>query len=287
MPSATVPLHNRIAIVFDFDETLAPDSYQALLESCGVDADSFKQQYVQPLVDDGWEEILAKCYCLIEESKRGGSCTITDEYLSRLGRDLPLYEGVPDLFERLREHACQHVPDIEVEFYVLSSGLEAIVRGTPIADQFKAIWGCQFHFDNNGQIAFVKRLVTHPEKTRYLMQISKGIAHGKVGQPNDVYRPVPVEDLHVPLNQIIYVGDGSSDMPAFGLMHDNQGIAIGVYKSHNADQWSNYDDIRATRRVENLAHADYSPDGELIKSLMLAIESICKRLALRKLGASE
>ena len=70
MTTSTKPFANRLAVVFDFDETLAPDTFALLLEDLGLDADTFKQERVQPLVDDGWDKYIARAYCLVEESKR-------------------------------------------------------------------------------------------------------------------------------------------------------------------------------------------------------------------------
>jgi hypothetical protein len=45
--------------------------------------------------------------------------------------------------------------------------------------------------------------------------------------------------------------------------------------------------MRQGLQVQNLAPADYSEDGELMKSLVLAVESICKEMQLRRLGEGE
>lgn len=288
MSTATRHVYNRIAVVFDFDDTLAPNSYSSLLQSCGIDPETFLTERVQPLVERGWDEILAKFYCLIDESHRRNDLTITDQHLADVGRAIEFFDGVPDMFARLRRCACQHIPDIEVEFYLLSSGIREIARATPIASEFKAIWGCEFHVAETGEISFIKRMISHPEKTRYLLQLVKGIsAEGDSGQPADVYRDVPDDEWRIPLNQVIYVGDGSSDMPVFALLNERHGIAIGVYKSETAAAWSGHERMNAQRRVENLAQVDYSENGELMRSLMLAVESICKRIALRQLSRGE
>jgi phosphoserine phosphatase len=288
MNQATKPSYNRIAVIFDFDDTLAPSSYHRLLESYGVDPDKFLQERVHPLIETGWDEILAKFYCLIEESQRRNDVTITDEYLASLGRNLKLFDGVPEMFDRLRNSARALIPEIEVEFYLLSSGILDIAQGIPIADQFKKMWGCQFHFNDNGEIAFIKRIITHPEKARYLLQLSKGLGEdNKPALPSDVYRNVPADELYIPLSQVIYVGDGSSDMPIFSLLNDRRGIAIGVFKSNRAANWDGMSDMHAGRRVQNLAPVDYREDSELMQSLILSIESICKQIALRQLSSGE
>lgn len=285
MTHATHHSYNRIAVVFDFDDTLALDSYNSLLESCDINPESFLKERVQPLIKNGWDEILAKFYCLIDESHRRDDLTITHQHLADVGRAITFFDGVPEMFDRLRRCACDHIPDIEVEFYLLSSGILEIARATPIASQFTMMWGCEFHVDDNGEITFIKRLISHPEKTRYLLQLAKGVSDG--GQPADVYRDVPDDQWHVPLDQMIYVGDGSSDMPVFALLQERHGIAIGVYKSRTAAGWDGHVDMHADRRVQNLAAVDYSMDSELMQSLTLAVESICKQIKLHELSKGE
>lgn len=285
---ATEPFIKRIALVFDFDETLAPDSFAALLKHCGYEKEQFEEERVQPLLDDGWDKKLARFYALIQESRRRDDLTITAETMAEVGRNLELYPEVTELFGRLTEHAQSIVPDIEVEFYLLTAGMLEIPRATPIADEFRTLWGGELHFDEeNGELAFVKHIVTYSDKIRYLLKLCKGMNIDDTKIRQDVYRDVPLEDWHIPLEQVIYVGDGASDMPVFAYLADNDGLAIGVFKSDGVGGWEGYDDIHDKRRVQNLAPANYNADSELMQSLELAVDSICKRIALREKGKGE
>jgi hypothetical protein len=285
--TATLAYINRLAVVFDLDDTLAPDTYASIVASCGQDPEQFQREHVVPLLRQGWNEILAKFYCLIQESEANGG-SITADHLAKVARKIELFPGVPRLFGRLERTAHKHIKDVEVEFYLVSSGLVDLGRALPIANHFTQMWGCEFYFGERGAIKFIKRIVTYPEKVRYLLAISKGIEpETRDGRPADVYRPVPEEKLHVPLDQMVYVGDGASDLPAFSLMHDRHGIAIGVYKQPSARDWPAYQEMRESSRVQNLAPVDFSAEGELMHSLELAVEQICKRISLRKLGKDE
>jgi hypothetical protein len=287
MVTATKHAYNRIALVFDFDDTLAPDSFRALLESIGLDEEQFRQERIQPLIDAGWESILARFYCLIEESSARHEGKITADHLAEVGRTLGFFDGVPEMFDRLRDCARAIVPEIEVEFYLLTAGFVEIPRATPIAGEFAQLWGCEFHFDEQGAIAFPKQLVTHPEKVRYLLQLAKGLDADGANSPADVYRSVPEGEWHVPLNQIIYIGDGASDMPVFTFLNERQGLAIGVFKGESVDEWRGVQEMHQGRRVENLAPVAYAEDSELMQSLILAVESLCKGIALRRLSIGE
>src|SRR3712207_6277257 len=95
---ATLTLHNRVALVFDLDDTLAPDTYGTVVESCGIDPETFAQEHVNPLVEDGWDEVLAKFYCLIEESDRRGGA-VTADHLADVARKVAFFDGVPEMFD--------------------------------------------------------------------------------------------------------------------------------------------------------------------------------------------
>lgn len=286
MAKATKHFSNRIAIVFDFDDTLVPDSFDSLLESCDIDANQFRQQRMQPLIKEGWDEILARFYALIDESIREGN-KIDKEYLSSFGKSLPPFKGVQQMFEKLREAARVINPKIEVEYYLISCGMVEVARNNPIASNFKAMWGCEFHYNKDGGIEFMKKLVTHTEKTRYLFQIAKGIDSLEKDGKMFIFRDIPREEMHIPLNQMIYVGDGSSDIPCFSVLNEEGGVAIGVYKNSTPEEWSKETSISRSQRVANLAAADYSENSELMQSLKLAVEGICKKISLHQLSAGE
>jgi len=283
-------VHNRVAVVFDWDNTLAPDTYDALVESFGLDAQRFRKERYEPLVADGWEEILARCFTIIKESQARDHF-VTREYLEAVGRGQKVFPGVPELFEHLRRRAGEIIDDIEVEFYVVSSGFIDLMRGASCADQFDGMWGTEFAFGEHGGVEFVRQVVTHPEKVRYILALAKGLDVGGSNEPEDAYRRVPEEDVHVPVSQIVYVGDGGSDIPAFTFVEGEGGLAIGVFPPGTSPEtwagWSAMDEQREEERVENLAEADYREGSELVRSLTLALESICKRVALGRLGAHD
>ena len=120
MPTATTAFHNRIAIVFDFDDTLAPDSYETLLEHLGVDPDSFQKEHVQPLSETGWDDTLARFYCIVKEAQRRDDLTLDRAFCKRVGEALEPFPGVPEMFDQVTAWAQAVVDDVEVEFYLLS-----------------------------------------------------------------------------------------------------------------------------------------------------------------------
>lgn len=292
MAEATHPLSQKIAIAFDFDDTLVPDSFDALLEYIGIDAARFRQEKYQPLREQGWDGIPARFYSLVRESRsRQPDEKITQELIAEFGQQLQPFEGVPEMFGRLRQRAEAIVPEIELEFYLITSGFAEVARYSCIAENFTAIWGCEFHYSESGEVEFLKRSVSHPEKTRFLYYLSKGI-NDQAGEPaeNDflfVYEDIPPEQLAIPLTQVIYVGDGTSDIPCFAMLNQEGGTSIGVYPSGTAQDWADNYDISRGERVANLAPATYAADSELMRSLTYAVESLCKKIQLRQFSLHE
>ncbi len=286
MAKATTAFHNRIALAFDFDETLAPPTFERVLQFCGYDPDEFNETQVAPLIEElNWEKQLASTYALIEALKRDGK-RLTEADLARIGREFPLFHGVPEMFDRVRRTARGIVEDIDVRFYMITAGFAEVPQNTAIAGEFDSILGGAYHFDENGNLAAAKRIIPHAEKMLYLLLIAKGLEL-KEANPTDVYRPMETEDWLVPVDQMIYLGDGSSDLPAFEFMRERGGIAIGIYAGDSAEEWAQHGKIHPKRRVENLTPNEYGEGSELLRSIHLAVESIAKRIALRKLGQGQ
>lgn len=286
--NSTKPLTNRIAVVFDFDDTLAPDALDSLLVYLGLDVETFRQERIQPLVDAGWDSVAARCYCLIQEShQRDAEDKITYDLLCDFGQQIEPLPGVKEMFKQLRQRVHELTPETELEFYLITGGFGDIVRHTAIAPYFEHIWGCEFAYNDQGEIEFLKRGISHTEKTRYLMQIASGQETVDSSGQAFAYRDAPEAELRVPLSQIVYVGDGASDVPCFALLNDKRGFGIGVFKGDTANEWGQEVQVSESQRVANLAAADYQAGSEMMRSLTLAVESICKQVELRQLSVGE
>jgi phosphoglycolate phosphatase-like HAD superfamily hydrolase len=280
---ATVPFVPKIALVFDFDGTLGPDVLDMLLEECGQDPDVFRKEHIDPYIDEGFEVLLAVCRGLIDESETMG---LTEDTFKTIGARLKPFEGVKDTFKELIEKAQAILPELEVEFYLISSGLIQVMENSVLAQYFNEMWGTRLYFEDKKPV-FAKNIMTHPEKQRYILQLAKGMGVDGPNAPADVFTDIPLHDYYIPIDQIVYTGDGLSDMPAFQLMHQYGGLAIGVVNEDKVEDWKGYEKLSNDRKVQNLAKADYKEGSELRKSLVLAVESLAKKIALKKLGSGE
>lgn len=270
---------NRIAVIFDFDETLAPDSTSSFLEGMGIDVEDFWANKVTPMYKEkGWDPIPAYLYKIIELSKSGGQKTrITREKLIAFGKGVTFFNGAPTIFKKLRAVVQEVNPKVEVEFFLLSSGIRDILVSTRIAKYFKDIWACDFEYNKNGEIDFPKNIVSFTDKTRFLFQISKGI-FGPDSRfcPFDVNKKV--DELYVPFNQMIVVGDGQTDIPLFSLIDKQKGIPIAVYDPNDKRKWGKAWEFVQDDRVKNVVPADYGKKSALNHMLEMAVTQIAARL---------
>lgn len=274
-------MHETIAIIFDFDDTLAPDSTSGFLNRCGIDVPNFWKNEVQPLLDNDWDPIPAYLYKMIEKSKNKECLGATKDNFESWGKELQLYPGVESIFDRLRSVARKKNPRVSLEFYLVSSGVKDILRHTQIADQFNEIWASNFVYDDDGYIIFPKKIVSFTDKTRYIFHVQKGLfGQDFYGKPFDVNKKFSESQIRIPLNQMIVVGDGYTDIPCFSLVRKAGGVAIGVYDQENRDKWGRAWGFIEDGRVSNLVPADYNEKSALSNSLVMAVESIASKIAL-------
>jgi len=274
-------MQERIAVIFDFDDTLGSDSTTGFLKHAGLkDIDGFWKEVGVMMADD-WDPVPAYLNHMIEASSDGRITPITKQALAEWGRGLPLFDGVADLFPLLRAVVKEANPRVTLEFYLISSGIGDVLRNMSIADEFTDIWASEFHYDAQGVATTPRKIISFTDKTRYIFQIQKGII-GKAsrGKPFSVNKRVPVDQVRIPLNQMIFVGDGYTDIPCFSLIKQNGGIPIAVYDERQTEKWGNAFQFVADGRVSNLHSTNYQQGSDLVNFLTMAVRSLAERIAV-------
>jgi phosphoserine phosphatase len=267
----------RIAVVFDFDGTLARDSTTQFLQSMGIEADRFWNGGVEPRVVEGWDPVPAYLYEIWRLSRSQQQGGITREQLRAFGARLDFFPGVHEIFPRLRRQLAETHPGSMLEYYMISSGIGEILRASPVADEFVRIWASDFEYDDGGALEFPRNIVSFTDKTRYLFELSKGLANDdRPHQPFAVNRRVPRERLRIPLRQVVFVGDGYTDVPCFKIVGDNGGVPIGVFEE-GRKQARRELGLLEDERVTDLVPADYRPGSELSLLLEQALSTVAAR----------
>lgn len=265
----------KIALIFDFDETLVDESTSAFLNSKGIEPSHFWGETVQSLIDNDWDPVPAYMFKMIEASLKQ---SITKSDFIDFSQKVVYKKGVEALFEQIKTFASSQKQMVEVEFYIISSGIGEIIRHTTIAPHFTDIWASDFAYDHLGQIAFPKKVLSFTDKTRYLFQISKGmVGPQNRSQPYIVNEKYDSNDYVIPFKNMIYIGDGLTDVPCFSLLKKSGGTAIGVYDIQNGGITQKAWRFVKENRVSNLHTANYTVGSDLYNSIIMAMSSMIEQ----------
>lgn len=270
---------NVIAVIFDFDDTLTDESTSKLLESHGIDTNDFWRNQVDSLIKQGWDPSLAYLNLILDNVGEGKPLgKLSNKALSEFGASLDFYQGIPALFDDLRTLVSQHtISHPSIEFYIVSSGLEKVIRGSSIASHFEGIWGCCFH-EQNGHICSLMNAVSFTEKTKFLYAINKGLRDLRT-KPYSVNEFVEEGKRRIPFQNMIYIGDGFTDVPCFSLLTRFNGTAFGVFDPRKKESPKKaWEKLVAPKRVSTMNSPKYGEDDDLGALLRAAVTNICVRM---------
>ena len=281
---------NTIAIVYDYDQTLSPSYMQdeVVFPAFGINSEIFWRRCSELVRDHGYDNELAYMKVLLDQL---GIDRPTNDELKKLGANLNFYKGLPEMFEEFRGGegllTAEHIAHgITVEHYIISSGMKVLIDGSRLAPYVRAIFGCEFATDPEGRITFPKRVISHTQKTQFLFRINKGF----LDMSQDVNDHMDPEIRPIPFPNMIYVGDGPTDVPCFTVMKKNGGQAIAVYNPDDPArvgfkkcyQLSTHAD-----RVKHIAPADYRRNTHLRMLLEQMVEETANRIVEQRKLAIE
>lgn len=275
MPAAP---QTTIAIVYDYDQTLSPTYMQdeALFPVFGINPKSFWQKCGELVAQFGYDNELAYMKALLDYLEMDRP---TNSDLRKLGEKLNFYPGLPEMFEEFRDGLLtpeQLAHGIKLEHYIISSGLRELLVGSRLAPYVRAIFGCEFAEDESGRITFPRRVISHTQKTQYLFRINKGM----LDMSEDVNDHLAPELRPIPFANMIYVGDGPTDVPCFTVMRKNGGKAIAVYNPEDPTRSSFkkcYQLCAHADRVKHIAPSDFRKGSHL----RLLLEEMVTEIAAR------
>ncbi len=244
------------AIMYDFDKTLCTRDMQeySFIPGLGISADVFWAE-AGKLAGKGMDPILAYMYLMLKKA-RDADIPIRRENFVSLGHDIGFFPGIDEWFDRIDQYGREC--GVAVQHFIISSGLKEIIEGSRIRDKFTKIYACEFHYDANGVADWPLISVNYTTKTQFLFRINKGVLDGT--DSDALNRYVPEEDRPVPFRNMIYIGDGLTDVPCMKLVKANGGHSIAVYGKNNRKK---VEELLVDRRVDFLAPADYGPGKDL------------------------
>ena len=259
-----------IAFLYDFDKTLCTTDMEdyAFIPSLGMTPREFWSLANGFGHANRMDGILAYMYTMIQESEKR-HLPFTRESLREMGRDIVLFPGVKDWFRRINVFGASQ--GVRVEHYVISSGLREIIEGSGISQEFKEIYASEFYYDETGRPVWPKLTVNFTAKTQFVYRINKGVLD--VSDDKTLNDSMPDDSKRVPFTNMIYIGDGLSDVPCMKMMRAYGGQAIAVYQESNR---VGVEDLLAKGRVDFIFPADYS-EGT---GLDLKAKNIIRKMAI-------
>ena len=271
-------VQNIIAIVYDYDQTLSPQSMHqdVIFPQIGVDAGTFWEETDKLRSERAYEDELAWIRLLLENEDFR---RFSNADLEAFGSQLSFYPGVPDVFNQLGgllsdEKHARH--GVSLEHYIVTSGLKAVVSGSPLSDSVEAIFGCELDEDRDGKVYWPKRVVSHTAKTQYLFRITKGPEY--VDLSHDVNDHMPEEERRIPFRNMIYIGDGPTDVPCFAVLTHRQGVALAVYDPNVQRSFESCMKLQEAKRVDGIAEADYQEGTHLRRLIEYHLSRIADRI---------
>ena len=263
-------MNKKMAIVYDFDKTLSTDDMQAFgfIQAMGFEVDEFWNECERFGVENKVDNILSYMYVTVK-SMKDKNIKLTKEYLYECGKKVEFFKGVETWFERVNQFGREN--DIEIEHYVVSSGLKEIIAGTKIAKYFKEVFACYFVYENDVPV-WPGLAINYTNKTQYLYRINKGFLDVRDLRVND---EMSHEERAVPFSNIVYIGDSATDIPSMRLIYKFGGTAIGLYQEGTKNE-AYLRDLLRRERISYVAKADYSENGELD----ILVKDLIKKLNL-------
>lgn len=309
---------NIIAMVWDCDKTLISSYMQEpLFRYFNVDGGKFWREVNALREFYGKQGISVNADTsylnhILTYVKAGLFKGLDNRLLREFGKELKFYPGLPDFFGEVKrmieEDPKYKAFDIRLEHYVVSTGFAETIRGSAIAPFVEGIFGCEFieapaqpgfcdsaetliaaqeaaQSANGGgaEIVQVASALDNTSKTRYLFEINKG--SNKYPETIDVNSSIAREVRRVPFENMVYVADGPSDVPAFSILNYNGGSTFAVYPKGDVKGFKQVDALRRDGRVQMFGEADYTNASQSWLWLTEKARAIADKIVERKKAA--
>lgn len=260
-----------VALIYDFDGTLSPGNMQefGFIQAIGKTPEEFWSQSNQ--VPEGQEvsSILSYMKLMIDEAREKGIALTRESFVS-FGKHIELYEGVRHWFGLINEYGRRH--GVNVEHYINSSGQTELIEGTDIAKEFKKIFACSFWYDENGVAVWPAVAVDYTGKTQFLFKIAKGIMD--ISDNTKVNESQKEDDKPIPFSNMIYFGDGTTDVPCMKIVKMFGGNSIAVYDPANKRKVETARKLLKQDRVNFMCEADYRIGSQMYEVVTTIIDKI-------------
>ena len=271
----------EVAFCYDFDGTLIKGNMQEptfIREKLGITPDEFWYKADKQTLEQSSDSILSYMRLMIDEA-RSRKLALRREDFVDCGRNMLFFKGVTTWFERINEYAAQK--GIKVSHYIISSGLQEMIEGTKIAKYFSKIYASSYMYDEYGAAVWPARIVNYTDKTQYLARINKGCL-----DPMDVKgvnKAIPKDQRPIPYENMVYFGDGDTDVPSMSMVKRHGGHCFAVYPPNKKGGKDKASHLLTDGRVDFVVPADYSAGKRIENCAKAIIDKIAADKQLNKL----
>ena len=302
--ATTLFTQSIIACIWDFDKTLIPGYMQGpLFRRYGIDEAAFwaeTNKLVENYAKRGYRISSEISYLnhILTYVRTGLMPKLNNKVLHELGTEIKFYQGLPEFFVKSRGFVTENPEylkhEVQLEHYIVSTGIAEMIRGSAIAPYVDGIWGCEFienplqpgflqqkefELGADAEIAQIGMMIDNTSKTRALFEINKGTNKDPV---LDVNAKIPSEDRRIQFPNMIYIADGPSDIPCFSLVKERGGKGYGVYNPDRLDEFKQNDALRNADRIGHYGRADYREGSETYNWIKLQIQEIADRIVAER-----
>lgn len=270
----------KVALIYDFDNTLCTKDMQeySLIPSLGYkNPTDFWKEVSKLTMDNHMDGVGAYLYTLHKKFKDLGT-PLHKSMFTDLGKDIVLYDGVDTWFERINEIGKSY--DIEVEHYIISSGMYEIIEGTSIAKYFKKIYACHYYYENDYAV-WPARIVNYTTKTQYIFRINKQILDEN--EDTDLNKYIDFKDRPIPFEHIVYIADGVTDIPCMRVVKEYGGHSIAVYNPESSKSIEVARSLINDGRANFMVKANYEKDSEMENLMNRIFSKINSAVYLKEL----
>lgn len=264
-------------MIYDFDGTLTPQPMQeyTIFPKLGVAPQEFWYRVKQEAKKTGGDEMLTYMRLLVDklEAKQQH---LNRSDLCSLGPRIKYFPGVESWFERIAKYVRKRGGgNIRLENYIISAGQKEILKGVAIREHFTAMFASEYFFDHHDRAIWPNILINDTIKTQYIFRINKGLE-----APINEY--MPEDQRRIPFSNIVYIGDGMTDVPGMTVTKKNGGYAIAVHRPHIPKSIETCRKLLEARRIDFYAPANYSTGRVLEKRVRLILDQIIAQVLYQR-----
>jgi len=270
-----------VALIYDFDGTLAPGNMQefGFIQAVGSTPEEFWSKSNQIAVGQDASNVLAYMKLMYDDAREKGIPLRYDQF-KEFGKSVEFFEGVQQWFSIVNEYGRKQ--GIKIEHYINSSGLKEIIEGTRIAGKFRYIFASSFIYDENGEAAWPGIAVDSTNKTQFIFKINKGIFSAR--DSVRLNSSMAEEKKRIPFPNMIYFGDGETDVPCMKIVGMFGGHSLAVYKQGDDKKRAIAQKLKRQGRVRFAVPAVYTKDSEAFRVVCAIIDKIKAESELQDLA---